>query len=204
MMVKKKKLEMLLTKVRPNPNPKILLEQYATPPEIASSLLYMAAYTFNDIAGKTVCDLGCGSGILAIGAAYLGAREVMGIDVDKLAVLTAKKNSEELGVEVNWVVGDIELFRGRFDVVLENPPFGVRKHGVDLKFLNKALSIADVVYSIHKNGGINREFIRKLVTERHGLVTNIVEAELLIPHLFDFHRKPRYKVKVDIYRIIRK
>ncbi|RLI05195.1 RNA methyltransferase, partial [Candidatus Bathyarchaeota archaeon] len=167
-------------------------------------LLYMATYTFNDIINKTVCDLGCGSGILSIGSAYLGAEEVVGVDLDKSAVLTAKRNAEEIGVKVDWIVGDIELIRGKFDTIIQNPPFGVKKHGADLKFLQKALSLAKVVYSIHKSGIKNRRFIEKTVTkDLGGKITTIVETNLVIPHLFNFHKKPKYKVKVDIYRVVK-
>ncbi len=204
-MIRKKELEILLTKVELHPKPKVFMEQYSTPPDIAATLLYMATYTFNDIIGKTVCDLGCGCGRLAIGAAYLGAKKVVGVDLDPLAVLTAKRCAEELGLKVEWVVGDIDLLRGRFDTVIQNPPFGVKRHGADLKFLEKALSLADTVYSIHKSGEKNRRFIEKTVTKRFGgKITNVVESTLVIPYLFNFHKKPKHKIKVDIYRIVKK
>lgn len=43
--------------------------------------------------GETVLDYGCGSGILAIAAAKLGAQSVLGIDIDPQAVLTARENA---------------------------------------------------------------------------------------------------------------
>ena len=203
-MIRRKELEILLTRVKPHPKPKVLMEQYQTPPNVAANLLYMAAYTFNDIIGKTVCDLGCGCGMLAIGAAYLGAKEVVGIDLDLVAIQTAKTNSRMVGVKVEWVVGDIEVLTGKFDTVIQNPPFGVKKHGADLKFLRKALSLANTVYSIHKSGEKNRRFIEKTVTKKFGgRVTNVVETVIVIPHLFSFHKKPKHKVKVDIYRIVK-
>jgi len=55
-MIRKKELEIILTKLQPNPNPKILLEQYSTPPEIAANLLYMAAYVSADPC-YGACDL---------------------------------------------------------------------------------------------------------------------------------------------------
>ena len=59
---------------------------------IASTMLYIAAYANNDIIGKTVLDLGCGTGRLALGASYLGADNVVGVDVDRLAIKTAVEN----------------------------------------------------------------------------------------------------------------
>lgn len=55
-------------------NPKIKLEQYTTSPHIAACILHTAQFTYGDIKGKIVADLGCGSGVLSIGAAILGAK----------------------------------------------------------------------------------------------------------------------------------
>ncbi|HEY0683917.1 MAG TPA: 50S ribosomal protein L11 methyltransferase [Steroidobacter sp.] len=46
------------------------------------------------VAGKRVIDYGCGSGILAIAAAKLGAAEVVGIDIDPQALLATHDNAE--------------------------------------------------------------------------------------------------------------
>ena len=51
-----------------------------------------------DLAGKTVIDFGCGSGILAIAAIKLGAEKVIGIDIDPQALLASKDNAERNGV----------------------------------------------------------------------------------------------------------
>jgi ribosomal protein L11 methyltransferase len=50
------------------------------------------------IAGKRVIDYGCGSGILAIAAAKLGASEVVAIDIDPQALLATHDNAERNGV----------------------------------------------------------------------------------------------------------
>ncbi len=51
-----------------------------------------------DLAGKTVIDFGCGSGILAIAAIKLGAERVIGIDIDPQALQASKDNAERNGV----------------------------------------------------------------------------------------------------------
>lgn len=53
-----------------------------------------------DLAGKRVIDFGCGSGILAIGAALLGAAEVYAIDNDPQAVLATLDNSQRNGLDL--------------------------------------------------------------------------------------------------------
>lgn len=51
-----------------------------------------------DLAGKTVIDFGCGSGILAIAALKLGAKQAIGIDIDPQAILASTNNAEANGV----------------------------------------------------------------------------------------------------------
>ena len=80
-----------------------------------------------DLAGKSVLDYGCGSGILAIAAAKLGAKRVWAVDIDPQALLASDDNASE-----NEVEDRIELFRPaelptslRVDVLLANILAGV-------------------------------------------------------------------------------
>jgi ribosomal protein L11 methyltransferase len=70
------------------------------------------------IAGKRVLDYGCGSGILAIGAARFGAAEIDAVDIDESAVDATRLNAEANGVQLK--AGLSELARGRYDIVLAN------------------------------------------------------------------------------------
>lgn len=69
-----------------------------------------------------VLDLGCGSGILAIGAKKLGAREVVGVDIEPVSVAVARTNGEMNHVEIEWRVGDVleELPGRQWNVVVSN------------------------------------------------------------------------------------
>ncbi|MCW9699762.1 50S ribosomal protein L11 methyltransferase [Avibacterium sp. 20-129] len=51
-----------------------------------------------DLSNKTVIDFGCGSGILAIAALKLGAKNAIGIDIDPQAILASRNNAEQNGV----------------------------------------------------------------------------------------------------------
>ena len=104
-------------------------------------MLYIAAYSNNDIIDRSVLDLGCGTGRLALGACFLGANEVVGVDVDSLAIRTAHENSRNADLVdcVQWVNADISSVVGCFDTVLMNPPFGVQTPKADRAFLVKAL-----------------------------------------------------------------
>lgn len=65
-----------------------------------------------------VLDYGCGSGILALGAALLGARRVDAVDIDPAAVMATRQNAERNGIEVR--TGLPELAEGRYPLVLAN------------------------------------------------------------------------------------
>ena len=69
--------------------------------------------------GERVLDYGCGSGILAIAAARLGAGEVDAVDVDPQAVETTRANAERNGVAVRAGAPD-SLPAGTYDLVLSN------------------------------------------------------------------------------------
>jgi len=70
-------------------------------------------------AEDTVLDYGCGSGILAIAAARLGAREVLGVDIDDRALEAARDNAERNAVALRLQHSGKPLQR-RFTVVVAN------------------------------------------------------------------------------------
>ncbi len=184
--MKKKKLAMELEKLDVPEVRSALLEQYPTPPEIAADLLFFA-YSMGDVGGKIVCDLGCGNGIFAIGAAILGADAVYGIDISKTMLKTAEKNAEKMGVDVEFRLADVKSFNKHCDTAIQNPPFGAQNRHADLPFIEKAVEIADVSYSMHMKK--TREFVLRSMKNLGGRVTHELEYEFPIKRIFDFHRK---------------
>jgi ribosomal protein L11 methyltransferase len=69
--------------------------------------------------GESVLDYGCGSGILAIAAAKLGAWRVAAVDVDEQALIAARANVERNAVIVQACAPDA-LAPGAYDIVLSN------------------------------------------------------------------------------------
>jgi ribosomal protein L11 methyltransferase len=55
---------------------------------------------------ETVCDYGCGSGILAIAAKKLGAGKVLGVDIDPQAIISSHSNAEQNQVEAEFCLAD--------------------------------------------------------------------------------------------------
>jgi putative methylase len=147
----KSQLAIALSKLQVFPSPKIGLEQYPTDSEIAAEVLWNAVM-LGDIENKTIADLGCGTGILGIGALLLGAKKVFFVDTDAAALAVLGNNLKSTGIEEGFEIinSDVADFNGKADLVIQNPPFGTKEKHVDKTFLEKACTIADKVYSFHK------------------------------------------------------
>ncbi len=196
--MRKKHLEILLEQLSGFSSPKPEREQYSTPATVASELLHFA-FMRGDLAG-TVYDLGCGGGILAIGAKLLGAEKVIGFDDDMNALETARANAKRLGADVEFVCSRIEEVCGKAHTVVMNPPFGAQVKGSDRPFLRKALEVSGVVYSIHNAG--SAEFIKKFISP--SVITEYQLIDFPIKRTFKFHTKEIQVIKVEIYRIEKK
>lgn len=80
--------------------------------EISSDLLGL-----KDLTGLRVIDVGCGSGILSIAAIKLGAKTVVGVDIDEESVKNSRENADTNGVgdELMLGVGSVsEILEGKF------------------------------------------------------------------------------------------
>jgi ribosomal protein L11 methyltransferase len=96
-----------------------------------------------DLAGKTVIDFGCGSGILAIAAIKLGAAKVIGIDIDPQALTASKDNAER-----NGVADQLELF------LPQNQPEGLIADVVVANILAGPLrDLSGIIKGLVKEGG---------------------------------------------------
>ena len=75
-----------------------------------------------DFEGKSVLDMGCGTGVLAILAKMKGASKVEAIDIDEWCFLNTKENIErnECG-DIKVFMGDSDLLQGKkYDIILAN------------------------------------------------------------------------------------
>jgi putative methylase len=195
----KRQLEIQLAKLKTLETPTLKLEQYPVSPEAAAELLYMAGFDHDDLKGRVI-DLGTGTGRLAIGAALMGSKHIVGVDLDSLSLALARRNAETAGVEVEWVESDIDKVDGSYDTVIMNPPYGTRSVHADKRFLDKAFQIAPVTYSIHKSS--TREFLVKYVRKSNRRIDEARSLKMKIPHLFGFHTKKWSSVEVDLCRIL--
>lgn len=189
-----KELESRLQEVDGFEKPKLLLEQYPTRPHIAACMLYTIHNTYDDIENKVVADLGCGCGVLSIGAAMLGAGLCVGFDIDEDALEIFNRNVEEFELtNVDMIQCDVRSLSNRmsklFDTVIMNPPFGTKNNkGTDMAFLKTALEMArTAVYSLHKSS--TREHIQKKAAEWKIKIEIIAGKLYLNPNYYFFFSK---------------
>ncbi len=88
----------------------------------ATTRLTLHALQNLPVEGRTVLDIGCGSGVLAIAAAKLGAASATGIDIDADALDNARENAglNHSGDSVRFQQGDFRDAAPRADVVMAN------------------------------------------------------------------------------------
>lgn len=196
--LKKSQLERVLQSLEALPSPRPDLEQYATPAGIAAEVAYIA-HGKGDVAGRRVLDAGCGNGVLAIAAKLLGAAEVVGADIDPMAVQVAERNGRRAKADVDWRHADVASVKGPFDTVLMNPPFGSQTKHADLPFLDTALKVGRMVYSFHN--AVTEEFVRRHLEKGGARVTDSLEYAFPIPRTFRFHRQDVRTIPVVLLRI---
>jgi putative methylase len=204
-MATKAALETQLAVVAGFENPRVDLEQYPTPPGLAADVVHVADLN-GDVDGKTVVDLGTGTGMLALGAALRGPARVVGVEVDRSALDTARENRKRVGTRtpIHWVQADATrapLCPPEPTTVVMNPPFGAQdgQSGADRAFLETAADIADVSYSIHNDG--SRSFVEAFAGDHGGEVTHAFAATFDVNRQFEFHEQDRAELDTEVYRI---
>ncbi len=197
--MKKVQLERILQSLEPVPRPRADIEQYPTPAGVAAEVAFIA-FNRGDLEGRRILDAGCGNGILAIAAKLMGAAEVVGVDLDPAAIAVAGRNAERAKVEAAWRCTDIAEVQGAFDTVLMNPPFGAQRKHADLPFLERAFSVARVVYSFHN--AVTEPFLLRRIAAMGGEVTDRASYEFPLAPTFRFHRDTVRRIPVVLLRTV--
>ncbi len=103
--------------------------------------------------GCRVLDCGCGTGILGIAASILGAKDVVGYDIDEWSVNNTRHNAEINGVEnLKALLGDASVMSsidGQFDIVLANINRNILLHDMKAmrdKMADRALLVLSGFY----------------------------------------------------------
>ncbi|GAB3694064.1 METTL5 family protein [Halorubrum pallidum] len=186
-------------------NPQAALEQYPTPPELAAHVVHLADL-HGDVDGRTVLDLGTGTGMLALAAALRGPARVFGVELDRAALATATQNERRVAASapIHWVQADatrLPLSVPDPVTVVMNPPFGAQdgNRNADRGFLSTAGRVADVSYSLHNAG--SQEFVDAFVSDEGGEVTHAFAADFAIDAQFDHHTEASRDIDAEVYRI---
>ena len=224
----KSRLAIALSKLEGFYEPKVRQEQYIMDSEIGASVLWQARL-LGDIEGKVIADLGCGTGILGLGALLIGAKKAILVDSDKDVLEIAKINiakvqgvqsgfldaqkplisgiskvkSESSGIgKAELLCQDIGKIDFKADTVVQNPPFGTKVSHADIPFLEKALEIAQVAYSFHKSE--TKGFLEGFCAKKDARITHIWDFKFPLKASFSFHRRQIHRINVSCIRAEKK
>ena len=219
--ISKSRLAIILSGLGGFYKPKVRQEQYLMDSEIGASVLWNA-YLLGDVEGKVIADLGCGTGLLGIGALLLGAKHIIFVDVDENALKMAKNNlskmrsifehaqkslifdisklkSESYTIgKADFICQNIEKLEIQADVVIQNPPFGTKVRHADVFFLKKALTIAPMAYSFHKSE--TKAFLELFFAKNNVKITHIWNFKFPLKATFSFHQRQIHRINVSCLR----
>ncbi|WIV67177.1 METTL5 family protein [Natrialbaceae archaeon AArc-T1-2] len=203
-MVSRRELARRLESVTDFEAPSADLEQYLTPPEIAAHLLQFASLQ-DDLTGRSVVDLGAGTGMLAIGATAFSPTRVVGLELDPDAIVLARENERRVDLEsavaVDWVRADATRPPLAISeaTVVSNPPFGAQNRHADRPFLESARELASVSYTIHNEG--SQAFVESFAADNGGTVTHAFQATFELARRFPFHEHASRELEAEVFRI---
>jgi putative methylase len=197
--VRRAELIARLERIPPFARPQAELEQVVTPSEAAATLL-LEAEQIDGVGGRSVLDLGCGTGRLAIGAALLGAAPVVGVDVDPGAVQLARRAAAREGLDATFETSDVRKVTRPADLVVMNPPFGAQRRHADRPFWERALTLAGrSVYAFAL--GDSRTFIARQTVAAGAHVLDVTPVPWVLPRTFAHHRRKGVALSVDLWAI---
>jgi len=202
----KGQLAIVLSTLEPFNRGKVSQEQYSTDAEIAATIIKQAEM-LGDVEGKEIADLGAGTGILGLGTMLTGAKKVVFVEKDPEALDICIRNYEKLKSEslvsgkVEFRQNDINEVNLKVDTVIQNPPFGTREAHADKKFLEKAFTIANVVYSFHKTS--TSAFVKKFSDDKNFKATHQFDFEFPLKKQYSHQTKKIHRIQVSCFRIIK-
>ena len=112
-----------------------------------TTFLMMNEMFFLNFKGKSVLDMGCGTGVLAILSKMLGSATTLGIDIDEWSYDNSKENAKLNNVEsIEFLLGNVSSITGKFDIVLANINRNIILSDID-KYLDAMNKNSDILLS---------------------------------------------------------
>lgn len=195
----KKQLAIYLSRLQSFEKPSFRLEQYPTDSEIAAEVLWFA-HQIGDLENKKIADLGCGTGVLGIGAMLFNPEHVFFVDIDERVLRNLKNNLQLMDLK-NYEIfnSDIKDFNKKVDLVIQNPPFGVKNAHADKLFLEKAFQISNVIYSFHKL--TSEKFISSISKDNGFKITHFFKFDFPLKQTMDYHKSKIKRIEVGCWRL---
>lgn len=174
-----------------------------------ASVLHSIESRWNDINEKTIVDLGCGCGVLSIGAVVLGCNYCLSIDIDQDALEVCETNINDMEIDnVDLLQMDVlkivenDRFHKKFDTVVTNPPFGTKNNaGIDMEFLKAAMWMSNsAIYSFHKTS-TRKHILSKMIESGYSSEV-IAQLRFDIPQTYKFHKQKSVDIEVDVFRFV--
>ena len=145
---------MKISKMNGFKSPIIELEQYTTQGSLAARWVRLAKDMGDMQAGCTVADLGCGTGVLGLGALFCGASAAIMVDIDQSALDIVQDNASSAGLSENVEIICSDVVAANLehtDLILCNPPWGTQKMGADAPFLEAIRNAGVPAYVLHSS-----------------------------------------------------
>ena len=186
------------------PDPNFFLEQYSTSIDVLEAYFNLYPTSKSDI----ILDLGVGTGILSFLAFQKKAKKVIGFDIDRKVLSTARQNAQQLNIStLNLIHTSIEFFnlykfRGIIHGVIMNPPFGTKRKFLDFVFLKKGMSTNGWILTLHKNNYESDKKLSMLCKENNYVIESKVPLVYKLPNTHKKHKLVFYPVEVTLYLLV--
>lgn len=221
--IKKKNLISIVQSMEGFSAPNVKLEQYITDAVSTVDFLFYIGVDNKDLFGNIVLDLGAGTGRLGLTSLLMGAKFVVALEKDPAAIQILKKNADALELtshlsiiqkdiakigneEKQFLQDQLLELRGKNTkiICIMNPPFGVQVRNADRPFLQLAMELCDIIYSIHLSNPKTRSYMQRFAQSKDWIIKSIHSQKIILEGTYEFHSKKRKEIIADVYKFEKK
>ena len=122
---------------------RVLIPRFETE-ELVENTIRLIKEKFPEKKNLKIIDLGCGSGAIGLTLKhFFSDADITLLDISEKALEVAKENASNLGLDVNFVLGDmLEEVNDKFDVIISNPPYIETNEEIDKIVLDNEPALA--------------------------------------------------------------